>query len=302
MRAAVDVLWQVLAPIFLASGAGYLLARRLGVRPQGLSRAAFYIFSPCLLFDKFSKTTLSPADLGRVALFALLVIGGSGLIAWVLCAALRYDRPATMAFVLCVIAGNTGNYGLPANQFAFGEAALEPAVIYFAISTLVLSTAGVYLVARGRQSARGALRNLLTVPLTYAGVGGLIVWGLGLPVPIPVERSVALAGQAAVPVMLVLLGIQLAGVQLRSDMRRISLAAATKLIAGPLLGALFAQVLGLTGVVRQAVILESAMPTAVMATVLATEYDAAPQFTAGTVLVSTLGSLATVTAVITLLR
>lgn len=302
MRAAVDVLWQVLAPIFLTAGAGYVLARKLGVQPRGLSRVAFYIFSPCLLFDKFSKTALPPADLGRVALFALLVIGGSGVIAWIICVALRYDRPASMAFILCVIAGNTGNYGLPANQFAFGEAALEPAVIYYAISTLVLSTAGVYLVARGRSTARAALRNMFTAPLMYAGIAGLLVWALGLRVPVPVERATALAGQGAVPVMLILLGIQLAGVQLRNDLRRISLAAATRLVVGPLLGALLAQALGLTGVVRQAAILESAMPTAVMATVLATEYDAAPQFTAGAVLVSTLGSLVTVTAVIALLR
>ncbi|MEZ4771150.1 MAG: AEC family transporter [Caldilineales bacterium] len=302
MHAAVDVLWQVLTPIFLTAGAGYLLARKLGVQPRGLSRAAFYIFSPCLLFDKFSKTALSPTDLTRIALFAMLVIAGSGLVAWMICAAAGYDRPATMAFVLCVIAGNTGNYGLPANQFAFGETALEPAVIYYAISTLVLSTVGVYLVASGRRQARQALRNALTVPLVYAGLAGLLVWALHLHVPVPIERATALAGQAAVPVMLILLGIQLAAVRLRSDIGRISLASATKLVVSPLLGVLFAQLLGLTGVVRQAAILESAMPTAVMATVLTTEYEAAPEFTAGTVLVSTLASIVTVSIVLAFLR
>lgn len=302
MREALEVLWQVLTPIFLTAGAGYLLARKLGVQPQGLSRVAFYIFSPCLLFDKFSKTGLSPADLGRITLFTVLVIAGSGLVAWCICAIARYDRPATMAFILCVIAGNTGNYGLPANQFAFGESALEPAVIYFAISTLILSTVGVYLVARGRRPARDALRNIVTVPLVYAGLAGLLVWALDVRVPVPIERATSLAGQAAVPVMLVLLGIQLAGVRLRDDLGRISLAAGTKLVVAPLLGVLLAQVLGLTGIVRQAVILESAMPTAVMATVLATEYEAAPEFTAGAVLASTLASLVTVSIVLAFLR
>lgn len=302
MREALEVLWQVLAPILLTAGAGYLLARKLGVQPQGLSKAAFYIFSPCLLFDKFSTTALSPADLGRIALFTVLVIAGAGLIAWLICIVAGYGRPATMAFILCVIAGNTGNYGLPANQFAFGETALEPAVIYFAISTLILSTVGVYLVARGQHQERDALRNMVTVPLVYAGLAGLLVWALHIRVPVPIERATALAGQAAVPVMLVLLGVQLAGVRLRSDLGRISLAAGTKLVITPLLGMVFAQLLGLTGVVRQAMILESAMPTAVMATVLTTEYEAAPEFTAGTVLVSTLASLITVPIVLAFLR
>jgi predicted permease len=302
VRAVVEVLWQVLAPIFLTTGTGYLLARKLGVRPQGLSRAAFYVFSPCLLFDKFSNTTLSPTDLGRVALFTLLVMAGSGAIGWVICAVAGYSRPATMAFVLCVIAGNTGNYGLPANQFAFGEAALEPAVVYYAVSTLVLSTVGVYLVARGKRTASAALRNLLSVPLTYAGLAGLLVWALNITPPAPIARAAALAGQGAIPVMLVLLGIQLADVRLRSDIGRISLASATKLVAGPILGVLLAQILGLSGVARQAAILEASMPTAVMATVLSTEYESEPQFTAGVVLLSTLASLATVSIVLALLR
>ncbi len=173
MRGAIDVLWQVLAPILLTAGVGYVLARKVGLSPQGLSRAAFYVFSPCLLFDKFSHTQLSPVDLGRVAAFTVLVMAGSGLIAWLLSWLFHFDRPLTSAFMLCAIAGNTGNYGLPANQFAFGEAALEPAVIYYAVSTLVLSTVGVYLVARGRQSGSAALRNVLTVPLAYAGISGL---------------------------------------------------------------------------------------------------------------------------------
>ena len=302
MREAFEVLWQVLTPIFLIAGAGYLLARKLGIQPQGISRAAFYIFSPCLLFDKFSKTALSPTDLANIALFAVLVIAGSGLAAWIICVLAGYGRPTAMAFILCVIAGNTGNYGLPANQFAFGETALEPAVIYYAISTLVLSTVGVYLVARGQRQARDALRNVVTVPLVYAGLAGLLVWALHIPVPVPIERATALAGQAAVPVLLILLGIQLANVRLRNDLSRISLAAATKLTVAPLLGVLFAQLLGLTGIVRQAVVLDSAMPTAVMAIVLTTEYEVDPEFTAGTVLVTTLASLVTVPIVLSFLR
>lgn len=302
LRGVAEVLWQVLAPIFLVAGFGYVLARKVGLRPQGLSRAAFYVFSPCLLFDKFSHTQLSAADLGRIAAFTILVMAGSGLVAWLLSSLLGFERPLGAAFMLCAIAGNTGNYGLPASQFAFGEEALEPAITYYAVSTLVLSTAGVYLVARGRRQAKAALRNALTVPLAYAGLLGLLVWATGVRVPMPIERATALAGQAAIPVMLILLGVQLADVRLRDDLGRISLAAATKLVVAPLLGLALAGPLGLSGINRQAAILQSAMPSAVMATVLATEYDAAPQYTAGVVMVSTLASLATVTVVLMFLR
>jgi hypothetical protein len=302
MAAAVEVLWQVLTPIFLTAGAGYLLARRLNVRPDGLGKTAFYVFTPCLLFDKFSHSNLSAEDLGRLALFTTLTIAGSGLIAWTLARLLHFDRVTGAAFVLCAIAGNTGNYGLPTNQFAFGHAALEPAVIYYAVSTLILSTVGVYVAASGRRTARQALRNVLSVPLVYAGVAGLLVWATSAPLPLPIERFANLAGQAAIPVMLVILGMQLAGVRLRDDIGRVSVAAATKLLSGPLLGLFFASLLGLTGVARQAAIVEASVPTAVLAMVLATEYDTAPGFTASVVMVSTVASLVTMTLVLITLR
>ena len=302
MSAALTILWQVLAPIFLLAGAGYLLAKRLNVQSSGLAKAAFYVFSPCLLFDKFSHSSLSASELGRITLFAILTIAGSGLIAWLASKILRNNRLLGSAFVLTAIAGNTGNYGLPANQFAFGDAALEPAVVYYAISTLILSTLGIYVAASGRHSARAALRNVLRVPLAYAGVAGLLVWTLGFKPPLTIERFAGLAGQAAIPVMLIILGMQLADIHLREEWRLISLASAIKLLSGPVLGIVLAGLLGISGLTRQAVIVEASMPTAVMALVLATEYDTLPRFVAGVVLVSTLASLVTVTLLLTFLQ
>lgn len=302
MQAVVDVLWQVLLPIFLAVSLGYVLARRLGLSPQHLSRVAFYLLSPALLFDKLSHTSLSASDLGQMAAFAVLTITASTLLAWLLARLLNYGRPQTTAFMLVAFAGNTGNYGLAASQFAFGPAALEPAVVYYAVSTLLISTVGIYIAASGRQSARAALRNVARVPLAYAGLAGVLVWATGVAVPLPIERTANLLGQAAIPVMLVLLGVQLAGVHLRDDFGRISLAAATKLIGGAAAGLLAARLLGLTGLARQSGILQASMPTAVMATVLAGEYNTETRFTAGAVMASTVGSLVTLTILLTYLR
>ena len=69
-----------------------------------------------------------------------------------------------------------------------------------------------------------------------------------------------------------------------------------------LLGLFFASLLGLSGITRQAAIVEASVPTAVLAMVLATEYDTAPRFTASVVMVSTLASLVTMTLVLIYLR
>lgn len=302
MNAVVAVLWQVIVPIFLVAGAGYILARRVGLSPKQLSRATFYVFSPCLVFDKLSHTVLSASELGQLAAVVVLTMAGSALLAWGIGKIRGYDRALTSAFVLVAFAGNTGNYGLPANQFAFGQQALEPAVVYYAISTLFISTVGVYLAASGRRTAGQALRNLLNVPLIYAGLAGVLIWITGWQIPTPIERATSLAGQAAVPVMLLLLGVQLAGVRQRDNLEAISLASLTKLVGSVLLAVVFTAALGLSGLARQSAILSSAMPTAVITTVLATEYDSATEFTVGAVLASTLASLVTVTLIISFLR
>lgn len=300
-RIVFGVFWQVLMPIVLAAGAGYLLARRMRVPSQPLSRTAFYVLSPCLLFDKLSHSSLSGPQLGQIATFAVATMLGTALLAWAVARLLHSSRSETAAFVLVALAGNSGNYGLAANQFAFGPAALEPAVVYYAVSTLMIATVGVYVVSAGQQGALTALRNLWRVPLTYAGALGVAVWATGFPVPVPVERTANLLGQGAIPLMLVLLGIQLAGVRLQNSLGKIALAAAVKLVGGMAIGLALAHLMGLSGLARQSSILQASMPAAVMTTVLAEEYRSEAPFTAGVVMASTLGSLVTLTLLLSFL-
>jgi hypothetical protein len=67
----------------------------------------------------------------------------------------------------------------------------------------------------------------------------------------------------------------------------------TRLVGGAVVGLLFATLLGLQGVTRQVAIVEAAMPTAVMASVLATEFDGDAELVSSVVLISTLLSLIT---------
>ena len=47
-----------LLPILFAAGAGYLVARYLGITPKSVSQIAFYIFSPCLIFNLLTSSKL----------------------------------------------------------------------------------------------------------------------------------------------------------------------------------------------------------------------------------------------------
>src|SRR5205085_8602945 len=102
-----------------------------------------------------------------------------------------------------------GNYGLPLVRFAFGAEALSHAAVYFVTSSVLVYTVGVLLAASGRRSLRRALFGAARVPAMYAvGVAAVILW-LHVTVPPPIERPIQLLGDAALPMMMLVLGMQL---------------------------------------------------------------------------------------------
>ena len=132
----------------------------------------------------------------------------------------------------------------------------------------------------------------------YYVVLGLLFNQWGVTVPSPIFRAVDLMADAAVPGMLVLLGVQLHAAPLNEGQTVIWRSAALRLVLAPLLAWGLCLILGIDGVERSVLILQAAMPTAVMSAVLATEFDAAPQLVAAVIFVTTLLSMGTLSVVL----
>lgn len=299
------LLINVVLPVFLVIGLAALAQTRLRVDVGTLSRAVFYLFAPALVFDALATSDVSGAQLGQIA--AVLVL--STAILWVLGAGaarlLHLEGPTQAAFLTAILLMNAGNYGLSVNLFAFGEAGLARASIYFTVSALLSASLGVYLSASGRTSARHAFRQMLGVPLMYAAALGVVVNLAELAVPEPLGKAIHLLGQASVPVMLTVLGMRLAET-FRSRQGALHLPAlgvvtVARLIVAPALAWVLAGVVGMQGLARNVTVVESAMPTAVITTILATEFDSDPPFAAMSVLVTTLASVVTVTILLNVL-
>jgi predicted permease len=212
---------------------------------------------------------------------------------------LHLEGPTQAAFLTAMLVMNAGNYGLSVNLFAFGEPGLARASVYFTLSAILSASLGVYLSARGRASSLVALRRVASVPLIYAAVLGLIFNLYGWTAPEPLQKAIHLLGQASVPAMLVVLGMSLAetfrnrgqGLPLQA----LGIVTVGRLLVAPALTWAMAGLVGLTSLTRDVTVLESAMPTAVVTTILATEFDTDPPFAALCVLITTLFSLPTVT-------
>jgi malate permease and related proteins len=95
--------------------------------------------------------------------------------------------------------------------------------------------------------------------------------------------------------MLVLLGLELTRVEWGHNLRALSLPVVFRLIVGPLVGLGLAAAFGMKGVARQDGVTDAGMPSAVMTTMLATEYNLEPSLVTAIVFVSTILSPLTLT-------
>jgi predicted permease len=298
------IFYSNILPTMLAAGAGYLLGRRLRPDVRSIARLAFYIFSPCLVFSSLSQSQLDSVEIGLIAAVALGTIGLVAALAAAGGAAARLQRATLTAFIVAAAFGNAGNFGLAVNRFAFGEVVVTRAVVYYAFGTLAVYTLGVGLASAGKRTWREVVLHGLTLPTTYALAAALLFRASGWSVPTPIDRAIALLGQGAIPVMLILLGMQLAAVEHwpRSRLALIGAATTLQLVVAPAIALVLADVLDLAGPIRQAVVLEAGMPAAVISTILATEYDLDTALVSGTVVISTLLSPLTLTPLIALLQ
>ena len=288
-------------PIFVLAGIGFLLARYSGVEARSMSRITFNALSPCLVFHLLVTSTISAGEFGRMALFCVLVMGTMGVLAWVAGRALRLDRPTTIALMLVVMFSNGGNYGLPVALFAFGSEALAFASVYFVSSSVLTYTAGVFLAASGRRSLAQALAGVTRVPTIYAvAAAGLVMW-LRIPVPETVLRPITLLSDAALPLMILVLGMQLERATKPERASVVATAVALSILVTPILGWGFARLLGLEGAAFQAAVIQASMPAAVVTTILALQYEVAPSFVTSVVIISTLLSPFTLTWIIAML-
>ena len=196
---------------------------------------------------------------------------------------------------------NSGNFGLTLNQLRYGDAGLSRAVVYFTVSTVLVFTLGIFVASLGRMDWRMALRRVLQMPAFYAVILALLVYGFNIPLPSFVARGVEIAGDGSIPVMLIVLGMQLADLRGMSDLRLAVPAVTLRLVVAPLVALVLAGLIGLQGTGYAVSILQASLPTAVITIILATEFDLQPAGVTTVVLLTTLLSPITLTLAITLL-
>jgi predicted permease len=284
-----EIFVQVVLPVFGVAAVGWYFAGRHPVDERGLAAIVIQLSAPALVFHSLVSRPLETGSLLRVGggvIFGSLVCG---LLGWLL---FRQRFEGRRGLYLAAMFPNTGNLGLPLALTAFGVAGQTVAVVVFVAISMVHYGLGTMILA-GTRNPLPALRS----PLVLGALLGLGVASSGLELPKPVLRFTEILGSAAVPVMLLGLGVRLRSVRL-GTLGRPLLAVALRMLPGFGAALLWTSVFELQGVERSVVLLTGVLPPAVMNYALAEAHDQGAEDVAAAILLGTLIAIGTIPAVI----
>lgn len=272
----------IIFPLFAIVLAGWIYGRAKRPDMAFANQLNMDVFVPALVFATLAGKSFDLATYQALAIGGLLVVLGSGLLAWPLARLLGAEAKT---FVPPMMFNNSGNMGLPLAVLAFGEAALPAAVVLFLVENLLHFSLGAWMLDHHTR-----LSNVWRLPVVLAALGGLGVSLSGVEWWPPLLTAIRMLGEISIPLLLFSLGVRLTDSSFRTW--RIGAAGA---VARPVLGMLIAWVsarlLGLNDRHAGMLLVFGALPPAVLNYVFAERYRQEPEKVASIVLIGNLSAL-----------
>ena len=286
--ALVERIIEIILPVFFMAGIGYAYARVRGEQARNdisaVNRVTMDVLCPLLVFTALAAKDFDLANNGFLILGGVLISLGSGLLAWPVARLLGYDA---RSFVPPMMYNNCGNMGLPLAVLAFGAQALPSAVALLMACNLVYFSAGIKIIESGRHDIHTSFFKFLVSPMMIATILGVVFSVARIHFEGPLYTAMKLLGDTSIPIMLFALGVRMIDVSFRSW--HIGLAgAAVCPLAGLVVAWLLDGLLPLDATQRGQMYLFASLPPAVLAYVVAEQYNQEPEKVAAIVLLGNL--------------
>ncbi|ESP87456.1 AEC family transporter [Candidatus Halobonum tyrrellensis] len=312
--ALLDIFAGAVLPIVAISAVGFLLGRGKSTDPGPLNTLVVYVLAPALVFHSLATSSFSGETIAKMALGGAAYVVGMVVVAEAVARLLGETEPRRSALVLSATFANCGNYGIPLSDFAFPDGGRAAAVLFLAVHSVMTYTVGVYVASRaGGGGGLAGVKRVFRIPLVWAVPAAFAARALDVlpPVDSTPMTTLQLVGDASIPVMLVILGIQLSRTDYGAALSGAVVPTALKMGVAPVVGVGIALAVGFPDpTVARVYVLETAMPAAVTPVILVGEFAgdlriggvSIPEYVSTVVLVSTLVSLPLLTGLIAVLQ
>jgi len=297
-QAVLSALLSVVIPAAIVVLAGYLAGKRLELDLSTLTKLTLYILSPALIVDSMLNTEL-PAREGLSIVLAFAIATGILFLVVALIAHFgRLPLPVRTSLLASTLFPNTGNLGLSLTLLALGQEGLQRAIVTYLASAVLVFGFGPALVSG--QGLRRGIKTTIRLPLMWGLVLGIVLRALNIEIPLGIDDGIHLLAQAAVPVLLITLGMQISRTRFAPGASDF-FTSALRLGGGPIAAYAAGRIVGLDHLAMQVFVLQCATPTAVNALLVAAEFGGDSSRAARAVVLSTILAFGTLPIVMWLM-
>lgn len=298
------------APIFVVVSLGAILKRIAVINDEFIRVASNLVFNiglPVMLFISTAKTDFSqlanPRNLAIVVTMTMIVFFGAWLAAWWHV----QEKSERGVYAQGAYRGNLVIIGLAFCANAYGEQGLAIAALPVAVLVTLYNVLAVYILnvtlnPQGRNTIKDTIIGILKNPLIIGIVSGLAVNLSTLPLPKLVLDTGSYFSRLALPLALLCIGGAMNLSALRLSSGAALGATLWKLVLSPLIVCLIAVPLGIRGPELAVLFLLASAPTAAASFVMVKAMGGNAALAANIIVLSTLGSLVTVTGGLFILK
>lgn len=277
----------------------------------GMDIFVIYVAQPALFFRMVSLTP--PHELAQVSFIAATTLATFTSFLVTFLVALVVERGKIAEATIVGIGGGCGNVGFMGPGLAIpalGVGATAPLALIFCFDAMLIFTITPALMALAGGGGSGVLatvrlvaRQVLLHPFVVATLLGFAASVTGFRPPIGIDRVLEMLQGAAAPSALFALGVTIAARRVRHGSALLSFAIVVKLLIHPVIMLGWLMLLGpFSETWTATAMLLATMPPAVIAFLLAREYDVAVAEASTLVMVGIVGSVVTVSAMLWLIR
>jgi len=308
-----DVIGLVI-PFFGLIFMGFLVARitRQPLEALGwMTTFIIYVALPALFFQLLAKTPIERlTEWGYIfgAVFSTYIIFALMFVSSVVLSGGEIRESTVKG--LAAAYGNIGYMGPGLALLAFGEEAAVPValifcfenIMHFAVAPMMMALAGGDK-STPAQLALGVLRKIVLHPFIIATAVGVLAAAVQFQAPMPVDRFLEYLSRAAAPCALFAMGVTLALRPLKRVPVELGPIAVLKLVVHPMLCYVMLSWIGnFSETWVFAAVLLAALPTATNVFVIAQQYNVWVQRASASILLTTVLSVGTVTALLYLIK
>lgn len=287
----------IVLPVFLVFGIGYISQKLLNMDIKSISAMSLYILLPLLTFDTFYRNELT-VDYLYLFIFSIIItvilIGITVLTGWLM----KSTKEDISAILLGALFPNSGNYGAPVMLFALGAVAFDYAIVLMVLHGFIISTVGIFIASFGGGatiSVKDAIVSIFRIPVIYGAIAGIAFQLGNITIDEKLMDIIQMTGNAAIPVVMLILGMQLAQIKKENfELKNINAVIFIRMIISPVVAMILVLFMPVDETMKMVFIVLNAMPVAANSTMLAVQFNVKPNLVSFSTLITTLLSLLTI--------